>query len=75
MKVDELTFVYCNCKSDQSIGGRRTKTEYYDNQVEVAKAVRDHVMNEDRHWAVHFKGKHVVSVVIDGYRWGGMKRD
>jgi hypothetical protein len=75
MKKAKLICVPCNCQRDQSIGGRHTKTEWYDEKAAAVKAVVSHVINANPYWCVHLQGKHVTSVRVGGVWYGGFDKN
>jgi len=78
----DLTIVFCNCMrppaADRLPDG--TSSAWYTTPGEAARAVKRHVEAEDMYWLVHYVPEpslaafaldtHVVSVVIDGIRYG-----
>lgn len=72
-KVERVITVPCACLPDQSIGGGTATTEFYPGKGKAVAAVIEHVINHDPHWCVHWKGRHIVSVIAAGQQFGGSK--
>lgn len=70
-RVQEIITVGCSCIPNQSIGGGKATTEFYPGKRKAVIAVVTHVLNDDPYWCVHWRGKHIVSVIIDGQQFGG----
>ena len=66
---------HCNCRPGESIGGKRTKTEFYPNKEAAADAVYRHVTQEDMYWCVHLDGNHILSAGLNGTWYGGFNKD
>ncbi len=79
VQASDLTIVTCACApADRLPDG--TASEWYTTPRDAALAVKRHVLAEDMYWLVHYVADpsaavraadtHVVSVVIDGIRYG-----
>ena len=73
----------CNCKQGETLGGGFIQTEWYCSPKAAALAAKRHVERVREgdwpYWCVHYgtpdsaENTHVVSVVIDGLRYGPSK--
>ena len=59
--VTEEDFLTCDCDCFQ-VSKRRATPEDYQTVYETAKAFFHHSAVKTLYWAVHFQGKHVLSV-------------
>lgn len=75
MNIQELALVSCHCKTDQSIGGKNSKTEFYSSDTKAAISVIVHVTKEHTHWCVHLNDEHIVGVKINNDWYGGFDKE